>query len=325
MESRASRCWSARSAARSPPAEIKSDGTLVEENDLALALRAIPDDQRGWERTERHPCSARAARRSPSSTPTRVAQRCDFCGSPALVPYTETSRRPSVPRACCRSRSARDRRCARAIRQWYGSHWFAPNKLGRQALTDTLHGLYLPYWTFDAQCRALAGGGRLLLLRDATPYTTQGPQRRRGRCGTCAGSRRPASVDHFFDDELVPATQGVHASCCRPIEPFPTKELVPYDPRLPHGLGRRAVPDRPGGRRRTIAGGRWTRKVRALCARDRSPATPIAISRSHANYSGQTFKHVLLPVWLLSYVYGARRLPGGGQRLHRQDRRRASL
>ena len=29
-------------------AEIKSDGTLVEESDLISGLRAIPEDQRGW-------------------------------------------------------------------------------------------------------------------------------------------------------------------------------------------------------------------------------------------------------------------------------------
>ena len=26
-----------------------------------------------------------------------------------------------------------------------------------------------------------------------------------------------------------------------------------------------------------------------------------------ADYSGQTFKHILLPIWLLSYSYGARK------------------
>ncbi len=41
-----------------------------------------------------------------------------------------------------------------SIRQWYGSRWFAPNKLKRAALTDTVKGLYIPYWTFDAQVHA---------------------------------------------------------------------------------------------------------------------------------------------------------------------------
>src|SRR5439155_20160643 len=36
------------------------------------------------------------------------------------------------------------------------------------------------------------------------------------------------ALDHFFDDELVPASKGVQPAMLRKIEPFPTKELVPY-------------------------------------------------------------------------------------------------
>ena len=45
--------------------------------------------------------------------------------------------------------------------------------------------------------------------------------------------------------------------------------------------------------------------MRALCAQQ-VPATPSATSRCRADYSDQTFKHILAPVWLLSYTYGAR-------------------
>ena len=41
-----------------------------------------------------------------------------------------------------------------AIRQWYASRWFAPNRLKSAALTDTVKGVYLPYWTFDAKAHA---------------------------------------------------------------------------------------------------------------------------------------------------------------------------
>ena len=41
-----------------------------------------------------------------------------------------------------------------SIRRWYASRWFAPNRLKDAALTDTAKGLYIPYWTFDAQVHA---------------------------------------------------------------------------------------------------------------------------------------------------------------------------
>ena len=97
-------------------------------------------------------CSARAARRSRSSSPTRVAQRCEFCGSPAVVPY-RTRATSSTPRACCRSRSAKPR-CASRFAAGTRAGGSRPNRLKTAALTDRVRGVYLPYWTFDAQVHA---------------------------------------------------------------------------------------------------------------------------------------------------------------------------
>ena len=41
-------------------------------------------------------------------------------------------------------------------------------------------------------------------------------------------------------------------------------------------------------------------------ASSKSPATRYRNLRVHATYTNQTFKHILVPVWLLSYVYGAK-------------------
>ena len=38
----------------------------------------------------------------------------------------------------------------------------------------------------------------------------------------------------------------------------------------------------------------------------RCRATRIATSRSTPTFSDQTFKHILAPVWLLTYIYGAK-------------------
>src|SRR5205085_9804678 len=42
----------------------------------------------------------------------------------------------------------------------------------------------------------------------------------------------PASgeVSHFFNDTLVPASLGVRPDYLHSVEPFPTEELIPYDP-----------------------------------------------------------------------------------------------
>ena len=131
------------------------------------------------------------------------------------------------------------------------------------------------------------------------------------------------SLEHFFDDELVRASQGVPADLLKKIEPFPTDEPRAVRRRLRLRLGRRAIPDRSRRRGDSIRAKRWTRSC-ASSARRRSPATRIAISQVDADYSAQTFKHVLLPLWLLTYQYGAKTFRIVVQRRDRRDRRQIS-
>jgi hypothetical protein len=46
-------------------------------------------------------------------------------------------------------------------------------------------------------------------------------------------------------------------------------------------------------------------KLRLMCAAQIGGDTYRNLE-VHANYSGQSFKHILAPVWLLSYSYGSR-------------------
>ena len=111
------------------------------------------------------------------------------------------------------------------IRAWYGSRWFAPNALKSRALTDTVHGVYLPYWTFDAQVHADWTAEAGYHYYETETYTdaqgrTQSRQVQRTRWEPAAGS-----IDHFFDDELVPASKGVEPQLLRQIEPFPPRPI----------------------------------------------------------------------------------------------------
>ena len=200
---------------------------VIREHDLVAALRGVPDASRGWQ-AEKVSVKCQSCQAISVFDPARVGQRCDFCGSSALVPYEEIKAafRPESLLAMKLSESqVRD-----AIRQWYGNRWFAPNKLKGSALTDTVKGVYIPYWTFDAQVHAdwTAESGYHYYVTET--YTdsqgkSQTRQVQKTRWVPSAGS-----VDHFFDDELVPASRGVQMDLLRRVEPFPTKELTPYNP-----------------------------------------------------------------------------------------------
>ena len=92
-----------------------------------------------------------------------------------------------------------------------------------------MKGIYLPYWTFDAQADAqwTAEAGHYYYTTET--YTeggrTQTRQVQHVRWEPAAGQ-----LSHFFDDDLVCASVGVHPALLRGIEPFPTQTLKPYDP-----------------------------------------------------------------------------------------------
>ena len=284
----------------SPMQPGASAGGGVQELDLASALRAIPESGRGWQMATRS-VKCQSCQAISVFKPERVAQTCDFCGSPALVPYDEIKapiRPESVLPFKMSESDVRDK-----VHAWYRSRWFAPNRFKSRAFTDTIHGLYLPYWTFDAQVAAqwTAEAGHYY-------YTTETYRDSKGNGQTRQVQHtrwEPASgaLDHFFDDELVPASRGVPADLLGQIEPFPTKELAPYDAGYVSGwVVEQYQID-------LVAAAQHSReamdaKLRQLCA-EQIPGDTYRGLEVAADYSAQTFKHVLLPIWLLSYQYGS--------------------
>jgi hypothetical protein len=191
------------------------------------------------------------------------------------------------------------------IRRWYASKWFAPSALKVRALIDTVHGLYIPYWTFDAQvhCPWWAEAGHYYYTTET--YTDN--QRRRQTRQVRHVRWEPASgvIDHVFDDEPVPATHGVDLSLLRGVEPFPTADLVPYDTAYLSGFVvehyRVVLIDAAKQSQDEMR-----RQVERMCAAA-VPGDTHRNLRIAPEFSGQTFKHILVPVWLLAYTYGTRR------------------
>jgi hypothetical protein len=222
-----------------------------------------------------------------------VGQRCEFCGSSELVPYEQVkdpfSPESLLPFAVSESR-ARD-----LIRAWYARQWLAPNKLRVRALTDTVRGLYIPYWTFDAKAHAIwsAESGRYYYV------SVNGKQERRVEWTPASGE-----LDHVFDDDLVAASTGINPSRLRAIEPFPTVSLIPYDPGYLAGWTvERYQIDLVAAAKRSRD--QMEQQLRTLCG----AAVPGDTYRNlHviSTYRDQTFKHILVPVWLLTYTFGTR-------------------
>ncbi len=295
------------------PAKLDAGGAIVE-HDLVAALRGIGDDARGWQ-AEKRLVKCQSCNAISVLDPKRQAQNCEFCGAAQLVPYEETKaafRPESVLPFKLSESAARD-----AIRAWYGKLWLAPSALKRRAMTDTVRGVYLPYWTFDARVDAewTAEAGHYYYT---TESYSEGGQTRTREVQHVRWEPATGRVQHFFDDDLVCASVGVHPELLRGIEPFPTQELRAYDAGYVAGwVVERYQIDLVAAAQR--ARDAMDAKVQAMCAQQ-IPGDTFRNLVVRSDYSGQTFKHILAPVWLLTYTYGARALP---VRVERRDRRRA--
>jgi len=286
------------------PGQLESDGSdeqTIIEHDLVKTLRGITDDHRGWQ-ARKLSVKCQSCQAISVFDAEKVSKQCDFCGSTALVPYEEI-KEAFTPESLLPLKIS-ESQVREMIRQWYGRVWFAPNKLKRAALTDQVKGIYLPYWTFDAQVtaewRAEAGYYYYTTeqVRDANGRV-QLRQVQHVRWEPSAGE-----VSHFFDDELVPASRGVDAHHLRAIEPFPTANLVPYNAGYLSGwVVERYQIDLVTAAQH--ARERMEEQLRQLCAAQ-IPGDTYRDLQIAADYSGQTFKHILAPAWLLSYHYGAK-------------------
>jgi hypothetical protein len=284
----------------SAPFQVQPDGTVVE-HDLARALREAPEGDRGW-LTEKRTVKCQSCKAISVFDPARVGGRCDFCGSPALVDYEEL-KAPIRPQSLLPFKVA-EAQVREQIRNWYASKWLAPGRLGRMALVDRIRGVYIPYWTFDAHviCPWQAEAGHYY-------YTTERFRDNQGRSQTRQVRHvrwEPASgeVQHFFDDEPVPGTHGVSHALLAQVQPFPTAELVPYDTAFLSGfvVEHYQLILSEASQHSDVS---MTRQLYEMCGAQ-VPGDTHRNLNIQPSFSGRTFKHILVPVWLLSYTYGNR-------------------
>lgn len=276
------------------PATLQTRGadTVIVEHDLAEAIRSIPDSARGWQAAK---TSVRCQSCQAISVfdPQHIGRRCDFCGSTSLVPYEEV-KEPFRPESLLPLKVS-DSQARDLIRAWYGRQWLAPNGFRAKALTDTVKGLYLPYWTFDANACAR-------WTAEAGEYYYVGANNRRER--RVRWTPAAGELSHVFNDALVCASVGVNPGRLRNIEPFPTDTLVPFDPGYLAGWTvERYQIDLVAAAERSRQ--QMDEALRQLCGQQ-VPGDTYRNLIVDATFTDQTFKHILAPVWMLSYDYGSR-------------------
>ena len=283
------------------PGTEDGDAGNIGEHDLATPLRGIPDTQRGWG-AQKQQVKCQSCHAISVFDSARQSQGCEFCGATQLVPYEEV--KEAISPESLLPMKIDHNKARELIKNWYGSRWFAPNRLKKAALTDTVKGLYIPYWTFDAQADADWDAEAGYHYNETEEYTDSSGNRQTRQIQRTRWEHASGRLDHFFDDELVPASLGVQANHLRAVEPYPTNDLAPYDAAYLSGwVVERYQID-------LVAAAQKSRdameaQVQSMCGRA-VPGDTHRNLRVRTNYSGQTFKHILAPLWMLQYRYGAK-------------------
>lgn len=283
------------------PAPLR-DSDYLKENDFLAALEAEEKKRENTTSGEAEVVHCDSCGAETTISPDRTSERCPYCGSPlsvqnhygvklnvqAVLPFLVVS----------------DKAMA-VYREWIRSRWFAPNDFARRATREqALNGIYMPYWTYDADTRTDYDGERGDAYYTTEYYTAvvNGKSEQRSRqVRNIRWSRASGMVDVAFDDILVPASRSLPLPLCDKLAPWRLADLKPFTQDYLSGFvtetyqvglrdgfedaKRRMSPHIDSAIRRDIGGDEQR------------------IGSQSTRYDHVTFKHILLPVWLSAYHY----------------------
>lgn len=237
--------------------------------------------------------------------PDVTADHCPYCSANIVVKSGSTSKllkpRFLVPFDV-------DKKKALGLFQgWLTSRWFAPSNLKKRAAGGQLDGVYIPYWTYDALAHTRYSGERGTYYYITENYTTQENGRSVTRTRQVRHTRWASvsgEVDNAFDDILVPAHTSLAEKYINALEPWRLQALLPFNERYLSGFRAQSYQvDLKEGL--VIAKQRMQQTIDNTIRRDIGGDEQRIRSKTSA-YSRVTFKHILLPIWISSYRYGAK-------------------
>lgn len=231
---------------------------------------------------------------------------CPFCATPVVADpgLTRRIRPKGVAPFLIPEDQAR-----RAMGDWLGSLWFAPSGLVAYARKGRrLKGVYLPFWTFDADTQSDYAGQRGTIYYTSERVTVRDAQ---GRLRTEVRQVQhvrwtpvAGRVRRFFDDVLVLASRALPERHTTDLAPWDLSRLEPYQPEFLAGFRAESYSvtlDQGMDRARALMDRMIERDVRFDIGGDRQQ-----VDRIDTDISRVTFKHVLLPVWSAAYRFGGK-------------------
>ncbi len=233
------------------------------------------------------------------------ATECPFCASPVVV--DTGSQRHIKPQALIPF-VLTEAQARGELVKWLGSLWFAPSRLleftrkGR-----ALNGMYVPFWTYDADTDTRYTGQRgehYYETRMVTVNVNGRSEQRQERVQKTRWYPASGRVARQFDDMLVMASSSLPQRLGDDLTPWDMGQLQAYTPDFLAGF-------QAEGYTISLADGQVTAQERMarIIANDvrRDIGGDVQqIGSMNTDHSNETFKHILLPIWMAAYKYNGK-------------------
>ncbi len=233
-----------------------------------------------------------------------TSSNCVYCGSSQVLTQ-ETNRNVIRPESIVPLAVSKDEVRAGFVK-WIRGLWFRPSKL-RHVEAFKAVGVYVPFWTYDSNVHSdwTADAGYYYYVNEWRNVRVNGRWvRRMERVRKVRWEPAFGARDDVYDDLLVNASRGVSVSLVSALGGFDTTALLPYKPEYLAGWRaeeyQRDLHDGWG-----TAQSRIEERQRARCGGDVPGDTHRRLDVRNRIF-GVRWKHVLLPLWSLSYAFNGK-------------------
>lgn len=191
------------------------------------------------------------------------------------------------------------------FKAWVTSLWFAPNKLKRAALDpEKTKGLYVPYWTFDAELNGTYVGqrGDHYYVTESYYTTVNGKSVRCTRqVQKTRWSYASGTINGFIDDTLVSASEKKKHTLPKKITSWNLKQLETFNSSYLAGfVTEKYTLSLTDGH---LKANDKARNIATNWAKQDIGGDTQRLSSLDMTLSAETFKHILLPVYISSYIF----------------------
>lgn len=227
---------------------------------------------------------------------TLTSTHCPYCGVPIQLEKAHRNEPNRIPVDGLIPFRVEKNTAQNQLAAWVRSRWFAPNSFLKDGVSGRFNGVYLAYFTYDSLTWTAWSGQR------GDVYTVSvgtGNNRRtetRVRWSSVSGE-----FQRFFDNIPVLANSGMNREFIQALEPWPLHQVVPFQQQYLAGLLARTYDiELDAGFREARA------RMDAMIAEDvrgRIGGDRQSISSIQTQLNAVTFRHLLLPVWLMAYRF----------------------